>query len=54
MQYDFLEETMKKTFSMILAALILAGTATITLAADNAPAALSQDEINLTDEATMK
>ncbi len=52
MQYDFLEETMKKTFSMVLAALLLAGTATITLAADNAPAALSQDEINLTDEAT--
>ncbi len=43
---------MKKTFSMILAALILAGTATTAFAADNAPAALYVDEVVLNDEAT--
>ncbi len=40
---------MKKTLSMLLAALLLAGTTTTALAADNAPTAKANEEVNLID-----
>ncbi len=44
---------MKNTFALVLAALLVAGTATTAFAAENAPVALEgEEEINLVDEAS--